>query len=89
MPFSIFFFCILFSEGIGSLAQLDSSVRKQFCDAGYYCDHSGKAYPCGRIDFFCPVGSDKPTKVYEGFYTTGGTAETRTNEALCEPGHYW
>ena len=59
------------------------------CPAGYYCNERGEAKPCGRIDFFCPIGSHEPTKVKEGHYTVGPSAMLQVDEKICEPGTYW
>eukprot|EP00947_MAST-08B_sp_MAST-8B-sp1_P002249 g2249.t1 len=57
----------------------------QRCEPGYLCE-AGKREPCGADTFYCVKGARTP--VQAGYYSTGGTAETRTGERQCEPGHY-
>jgi hypothetical protein len=41
------------------------------------------------VHFFCPRGADRPVRVSDGYYTTGGSSHfTRTGQAICEPGYY-
>ena len=39
---------------------------------------------CGDDSLYCPSGSGAPMQVQPLYYTTGGTATTRTDQAFCE-----
>mmetsp|Transcript_19575 Transcript_19575/g.32190 ORF Transcript_19575/g.32190 Transcript_19575/m.32190 type:complete len:581 (-) Transcript_19575:642-2384(-) len=62
------------------------------CPPGYYCPLGTKSRhenPCGGSDVFCPLGSETPQQVSEGYYTVGGDSDnTRTSETICEKGFY-
>lgn len=47
-------------------------------------------YECGRVEYFCPLGSSYPLIVGGGNYSTGGNTHnrTRTGQAICAPGSY-
>lgn len=56
------------------------------CSAGYYCplhSTSPTQNECGHDDVYCPTGSGAPIPVSVDHYTTGGTPQTRTNQAHC------
>ncbi len=58
------------------------------CEEGFYCDGKYSKHPCGGPDVFCPLGSYKPTLVERGYYSVGGTNETRFNQKMCTPGNF-
>jgi len=56
------------------------------CLAGYYCPSastSATQFDCGADNLFCPTGSSVPLVVATGYYSTGGTAVTRTGQSSC------
>ena len=61
------------------------------CSAGYTCPAasiSPTSVPCGDPSVYCLPGAETPTVVTAGYYSTGGTATTRTGEAIANPGSY-
>ena len=56
--------------------------------AGYYCNN-GVETKCGGYNWYCPGGTNaKRYANKRGWYTTGGTAYTRTGQKICEIGYY-
>jgi hypothetical protein len=86
--------------GLGSLDDCSATCASGYCPgepcpAGHYCPaetapgHAkNHAHPCGSPTLFCPAASSAPTPVSAGFYSTGGTAITRSGQASCDPG-WW
>ena len=57
------------------------------CEGGFFCT-SGQRTKCGGGDLFCPPEASSPSTVQLGWYSTGGSTDTRTGEATCEAGSY-
>lgn len=65
---------------------MTSSTCAGACNAGFYCptrSTSPYQYMCLGDTLYCPRGSGAPQSVATGYYSTGGTALTRTSQALC------
>ena len=68
------------------------------CQAGYVCGSgatTAQQEECGLAGgsdlgskVYCPLGSSSVSFVSDGNYSTGGTVNTRTGEAMCEAGYY-
>ena len=61
------------------------------CTAGYYCSLASSVATetrCGLTSVYCPAESAAPTAVQPGFYSTGGSSSTRSDETQCERGYY-
>ena len=61
------------------------------CQAGYFCPAasvSPRERRCGGKHVFCLPGAFEPTPVSPGWYTTGGSFDTRTGQAQCQPGSW-
>ena len=68
------------SEGMG-----DESCSGS-CEPGYYCNTSStssRQNECGNEFFYCPPGSPTPLSVESGYYSVGGTSNTRVGQQLC------
>ena len=68
----------------GSTEGLSNDSCSGICEAGFYCPEtssSPRQVACGGEDRFCPPGSESPTMVQIGFYTT-------KEEEPCRPGTY-
>ena len=83
----------------GATLGLTNALCSGICAAGHFCPEqsiSDKQRQCGRSDLYCPVGSQAPLPVAQGFYTIGGDEQiegrpqntTRDWQLICEPGHY-
>lgn len=62
------------------------------CPSGYICPEKTSypfTYKCGLNEsLFCPEGSATPTAVSIGYYSIGGTTETRNAQLPCPKGSY-
>ncbi len=64
--------------------------------AGYYVKaNAASCTACGGNNYYCPGGTYDLSSsiqgrktVSSGYYSTGGTSTTRTNQSLCEAGYY-
>ena len=56
------------------------------CDPGYLCV-AGSSTPrrraCGFPKFYCPAGTTEAQVVSAGYYSTGGSEDTRSSQTLC------
>ena len=52
---------------------------------GFYCS-SGYRYACGGHQYYCPGGTSQRYAVSSGYYSTGGTWDTRDSQYPCEVG---
>ncbi|KAJ1448052.1 hypothetical protein M885DRAFT_167469 [Pelagophyceae sp. CCMP2097] len=62
------------------------------CAQGFYCPEastSPKAVACGAVEDYCPAASWTPLRVASpGYFTTGGSSNTRTGFEACPAGEY-
>ena len=68
-----------------------SSLCAGLCSAGYMCpagSDSAEEQQCGAVTRVCPAGSGTFISVNDGFYSTGNTPTTRTDQEECEAGFY-
>ena len=69
---------------LGTRPTADMSSCEE-CPAGYYCPSPAEGpYTCGSSVYYCPVNSWYRRSVVGGYYTTGGSPETRTGQSRCE-----
>jgi hypothetical protein len=75
----------------GATALLPNSSCSGPCAPGYYCQvgsTSATSIECGSNALYCPEGASGPTSVPVGWYSTGGSATTRSGVAICDAGYY-
>lgn len=60
----------------------------ELCPAGYFCPSKFEMLPCGAANVYCKMGSVLPTQVTDGYYTTNGDEEHRSDERICESGFF-
>ena len=59
------------------------------CSAGYYCPEGASSQTaCGSNNKYSSTGAASCSTVSSGYYSTGGTATTRTGQTKCEAGNY-
>mmetsp|Transcript_22127 Transcript_22127/g.33207 ORF Transcript_22127/g.33207 Transcript_22127/m.33207 type:complete len:730 (-) Transcript_22127:1298-3487(-) len=75
---------------VGSVLGLSSSDCSQICPAGYFCPQASvNPRECGSAEYYCPEGSKLPTKVDEGFYSTGSQSPTTRKFQKISPAGYY
>ena len=76
----------------GSITGLEDSHCSGRCSQGYFCPEkslNSTMHKCGSPNYYCPEGTGaNPIKVTDGYYTIGGTLDTRSNQTLCEKGFF-
>ena len=73
-----------------NFGEVDSLCEGE-CLEGFYCplgSISPKQIPSGDPGKFTRLGASTPEVVREGYYSTGGTSVTRTNEVIAMPGYF-
>eukprot|EP00947_MAST-08B_sp_MAST-8B-sp1_P003749 g3749.t1 len=88
-------FCPLGSEsyttvrtGYHSVGNTPSTAYAELaCDPGYYCEQ-GVRKECGSKAVYCQASVSVPTNVPPGYFSIGGTPQTRQDIELCPVGHF-
>jgi hypothetical protein len=78
------------AEGFyGNTAGASSHTCSGPSPAGFYTTWAATTpTPCGGPSKYCPLSSNKPLTVPPGYYSVGGTADTRGSIVACESGNY-
>ena len=75
----------------GTYSSEDGQTSCTPCAPGFFCDagsDSAQQHRCGAISVYCPEGSQEPTRVSDGYYSSEGTKDTRSSQTPCPPGFY-